>query len=285
LSNQEDSMGKNFLGDWVMEKDNKRRLALGRAGALVQHNLRGTSGEIFAVSVLHLSLQQPVLKPFEKVKVQMRSLRPFSGTSSCDIAELDRKFKQFLGKFGVKRNVRGKGMRCTRKFTVPRGYRKRNARGRPVRCSGKTGAQDTSASQEQLRGRKRSMCQVNLRGARIDADAAGARSPKLVTPTKKARKSAGSVFSESKLPPNQVRLTRYNSKTLKVVFESPQDVLKDDATYLAAMSAQHFDPLEWKPCGKPMIADADGNIYEGKPKCLGAIAFPLTVALKLTHPS
>jgi hypothetical protein len=268
---------------WVREKDDKRRLTAGRVGALVQHNLRGTSGEILSVSVLHLSLQKPVLKAFDKVKVQMRNLRPYAGTSTCDVRELDRKFKHYLIRFGVKRNARGRAVRCNFKSTIPRGYIKRNAKGRPVRCSMKTGMQDSIASQELRRVRKRSLYQVDLRGARVDdkSDAA-ARSPKLITPTKRARKSAGSCFSEPKLPPNQLRLTRYNSRTLEVVFKNSDDVAEDDATYLAAMSAQGLNPRDWKPCGKPRIVDAKGAIYEGKPKSLANVAFPLTVALKLS---
>lgn len=273
---------RHFSGYWVREKDDKKRLTEGRVGVLVHQDLKGPSGEIFAVSVLHLSLQNPVLKAFERVKVQMRKLCAFTGTSSCGVKEIDRKFKQLLRRFGVRRNARGHAIRCCRKSAVPQGLIKRNSRGRNVRCTKKTRVQDPVASKELERGRKRPLCQVDLTGARVGAKDSGARSPKMMTPPKKARKSLGSCFSDAKLSPKQLRLTRYKLKTVEVVFHNFNDVAKDDSTYLAAMSTQHLDPCDWKPCGKPRIVDSKGIIYDGKPGILDGVAFPLTVALKLT---
>jgi len=222
----------------VREIDDKKRLTEGRAGAIVMRNKQGTSAEVMVVSVLHLSLQRPVLKTFEKVKVSTRKLLPFNGTSTCDAKDLDSKWRVFLSKFGVRKNSRGKRIRCRRKTTI---------------CH--------------AAGRSKSQA------------------PKVVTPTKKVVKSPGKCFSESKLPQGQYRLTKYNTKTLEVVFKCADDMKKDDAVFLAAMSTHRLSPCDWKPCGKPHIVDANGTEYSGKPQCMSRVAFPLKVALKMTKAS
>lgn len=237
---------------WVKEVHDKRRITEGRAGVLVQYNVKGGSAEMLVMSVLHACLQKPVLKTFDKVKVHIRKLRPLHLTSTCNIQELNRQLAHFLLKFGVNRNARGKPIRCNRKFTVRRV--RRNAAGRSIRCSGKM-PPDSHAS----------ICSNGTSS--------------VITPKKKAVKSTRSCFSEAKAQKGQQ--LRLKFADLEIVFNSAEDAKRDDMLYRAALSANSLKACDWQPVGKPHVVDANGKIYDGKPKLLDKVSFPLTVALKL----
>jgi hypothetical protein len=241
------------LTRWVREVHDKRRIAEGRAGVLVQHNDKGGSAEILVISVLHACLQKPVLKTFDKVKVHMKKLRPLHSTSTRNIQELDRQLAHFLLKFGLNRNARGKPIRCNGKLTVRRV--RRNAAGRSIRCSGKM-PPDSHAS-------------IGLNGT-----------SSVITPKKKAAKwSTRSCFSEAKARKGQQ--LRLKFADLEIVFNSAEDAKRDEMLYLAALSANSLKACEWQPVGKPHVVDTNGMIYDGKPKLLDKVSFPLTVKLKL----
>lgn len=106
------------IGPWVEERHGKRHATVGRTGAVVHVSKKGSMAEMLVISVLHLSLQKPVLKTFERVKVQKRSLKPFQGTNTCGVRELNRKLVDVLAKkHGIRRNARGRAIRCTQKVT------------------------------------------------------------------------------------------------------------------------------------------------------------------------
>eukprot|EP00440_Ansanella_granifera_P073415 gb/GFBE01079663.1/.p1 GENE.gb/GFBE01079663.1/~~gb/GFBE01079663.1/.p1 ORF type:complete len:241 (+),score=36.40 gb/GFBE01079663.1/:1-723(+) len=238
-------MGRS-LGTWVGENYGKRRPTGGRAGAIVQQSLKGTTAEMLVISLLHLSLEKPVLKTFNRVKVSKRVLQPFRGTATCDLTQLQRKFVDVMAKFGVRRN----------------------AQGRPIRCTAKVKA--TPASKAAKAARQPLLPVV------ADKD--------LVTPTKQTVLKTGNCFSGAKVAEATGRGGRSSLRTrsLQVVFNSALDVKDDNATYCAAMAKHRLNVCDWKPVGQPHIVDAEGIVYKGKPKRLDAVTFPLTVAMTLT---
>mmetsp|Transcript_33223 Transcript_33223/g.59640 ORF Transcript_33223/g.59640 Transcript_33223/m.59640 type:complete len:249 (+) Transcript_33223:740-1486(+) len=242
-----------FPGSWVEESFGKRRPTGGRAGAVVHQCFRGSSAEMLVVSVLHLSLNKPVLKTFDRVKVQKRNLKPFSGTSTCNMKVLNEKFLDWLSKFGVRRNSKGRPIRCNMKVNV-------------------SAVPSLSASTLKASRSPRSPRSARGKGA----------SQEMVTPTKEKIKTLFKCFSETKAASGQSRLSR-GGKMLDVVFKSAEDMKDDDTTYRAAMAAKRLQVSEWKPVGKPRIVDANGTIYQGKPRRLDSVHFPLVVTMRLTE--
>eukprot|EP00931_Biecheleriopsis_adriatica_P057091 TRINITY_DN33858_c0_g1_i1.p1 TRINITY_DN33858_c0_g1~~TRINITY_DN33858_c0_g1_i1.p1 ORF type:complete len:253 (-),score=47.20 TRINITY_DN33858_c0_g1_i1:120-833(-) len=230
------------LSTWVGEIHGKRRQTGGRAGAIVQQSLKGTQAEMLVVSLLHLSLNKPVLKTFDRVKVSKRTLIPFTGTSTCKLKDLDNKFAAVMSKYGLRRNAKGRPVRCWQKL-------KPTARGR---------------------------------GAKSATLKAATQGSQLVTPTKGSAPKKAKCFSGEKVETSNKMLRGKLSRKLEVVFRSAADVKDDNTTYCAAMAAHRLKVCDWKPMGQPHIVDANGTIYKGKPKRLDTVAFPLTVSMTLT---
>jgi len=212
----------------------------------VQLSKKGQWAEVRVISVLHLSLKKPVLKTFDRVKVQKRSLHPFKGTSTCNINELNAKFVDQMSTFGMRRNAKGKPVRCSAKVTPTAATSKR-----------KGAATKLPRSQELVTPTK-GVCgttkgQPCFSGEKTEQD-------------KKGKRSLGFTAT----------------RTLQVIFKSVADVKHDNATYNAAMAAHGLKVTDWKPTGQPNIVDAKGKTYKGKPSSLDSVAFPLMVAMKLT---
>mmetsp|Transcript_20589 Transcript_20589/g.37020 ORF Transcript_20589/g.37020 Transcript_20589/m.37020 type:complete len:241 (-) Transcript_20589:81-803(-) len=234
------------LGPWVEESSGKRRQTGGRAGAVVQLNKKGQWAEVRVISVLHLSLKKPVLKTFDRVKVQKRCLHPFKGTATCSLNELTSKFVDQMSKFGMKKNEKGKPVRCCAKVTptvmgTSKGGTMKLPRGQELVTPTKGASHNKSKSHSILSGEK-------------------------TEPERKGKRSIGFAATRS----------------LQVIFKSAADVKDDNATYNAAMEKHGLKVSDWKPTGQPNIVDATGKVYKGKPSSLDTVVFPLMVAMKLT---
>merc|ERR1711879_794310 len=143
--------------------------------------------------------------------------------------------------------------RCNHKFTVCQRVVRKNAAGRPIRCNRKV--PPVSHDITDLK-----------------------RSSGVITPKKKGKQQS-SCFSEAKVPRGQQLRLKFRS--LEIVFNSASDAEKDEMLFNAAMSINSLKACDWQPVGKPHVVDANGILYDGKPKFLDKVSFPLVVGLKL----